>query len=60
MGHFLGGCPRNSSTPRRRVVENFFFFNAEQIRLTRRFVIEFLIETDATFNTNQLDLPLSM
>lgn len=43
----------------RRVVEHFFFCNEEQIRLARRFVSGFLIETDATFNTNQLNLPLS-
>ena len=49
-----------NNTPRRRVVEHFFFCNAEQIRLTRRFVSGFLIETDATFNTNQLNLPLSV
>lgn len=45
--------------PKRRVVEHFFFCNEEQIRLARRFVSGYLIETDATFNTNQLNLPLS-
>ena len=43
----------------RRVVEHFFFCNQEQIRLARRFVSGFAIQTDATFNTNQLNLPLS-
>lgn len=46
--------------PKRRVVEHFFFCNEEQIRLARRFVSGFLLETDATFNTNQLNLPLSI
>ena len=29
-------------------------------RLARRFVSSFVVETDATFNTNQLNLPLSV
>lgn len=48
-----------NDTRQRRVVEHFFFCNEEQIRLARRFVSGYLIETDATFNTNQLNLPLS-
>lgn len=48
-----------NNRPKRRVVEHFFFCNEEQIRLARRFVSGYLIETDATFNTNQLNLPLS-
>jgi hypothetical protein len=32
----------------------------EQIRLARRFVSGFMYETDATFNTNSLRLPLSI
>lgn len=48
-----------NNLPTRRVVEHFFFCNEEQIRLARRFVSGFLLETDATFNTNQLNLPLS-
>lgn len=48
-----------NNMPKRRVVEYFFFCNEEQIRLARRFVSGYLIETDATFNTNQLNLPLS-
>lgn len=37
----------------RRVVEQFFFCNSEQIRLARRFVSSFMIQSDATFNTNR-------
>lgn len=48
-----------NNRPKRRVVEHFFFCNEEQIRLARRFASGYLIETDATFNTNQLNLPLS-
>ena len=44
----------------RRIVEHFFLGNTEQIRLARRFVSSFMIQTDATFNTNQLNLPLSV
>lgn len=46
-----------NNRPKRR---HFFFCNEEQIRLARRFVSGYLIETDATFNTNQLNLPLSI
>ena len=42
----------------RRIVEHFFFCNLEQVRLTRRFVSLFMIQTDVTFNTNQLNLPI--
>jgi hypothetical protein len=34
--------------------------SAEQIKLSRRFVSGFMYETDATFNTNRLKLPLSV
>jgi hypothetical protein len=44
----------------RRVVRDIFFMSDEQIRLTRRFVSGFIYETDATFNTNTLRLPLSV
>lgn len=43
----------------RRVIEHFFFCNNQQILLARRFASEFVIKTDATFNTNALNLPLS-
>lgn len=32
----------------------------KQIRFARRFVSGFMYETDATFNTNDLELPLSV
>jgi MULE transposase domain len=32
----------------------------EQIRMARRFVSDFMYETDTTFNTNVLKLPLSV
>lgn len=44
----------------RRIVEHFFFCNTEQIRMTWRFVSSFMIQTDVTHNTNQLNLPLSV
>ena len=44
----------------RRVIEHFFFCNSEQIRLARRFLSHFVVETDATFNTNRLNMPLSV
>lgn len=34
--------------------------SAEQIKMSRRFVSGFMYETDATFNTNRLKLPLSV
>jgi hypothetical protein len=42
------------------VVKDIFFLNDEQIQLGRRFVSSFIYETDATFNTNELRLPLSI
>ena len=45
---------------KKRVVRDIFFISDEQIRLTRRFVSGFIYETDATFNTNTLRLPLSV
>ncbi|KJZ68301.1 hypothetical protein HIM_12309 [Hirsutella minnesotensis 3608] len=43
-----------------RVLEHLFFCSSEQIRLGRRFVSGFLMQSDATFNTNSLHLPLSV
>lgn len=43
-----------------RILEHLFFCSSEQIRLGRRFVSGFLMQTDATFNTNCLHLPLSV
>lgn len=48
-----------SDVKRRRVIEHFFFCNNEQIRLARRLAGVFLLDTNATFNTNRLNLPLS-
>jgi hypothetical protein len=44
----------------KRVVRNIFFMSDEQIRLARRFVSGFMYKTDATFNTNTHQLPLSV
>ena len=44
----------------RRVVRDIFFISNSQISLGRRFASDFLYETDATFNTNVLRLPLSV
>lgn len=38
----------------------FFLCNSEQIRLAWRFVSHFLLETDPTFNTARLSMPLSV
>ena len=43
-----------------RTVKDLFYCSSEQIRLARRFVSECLLETDATFSTNKLWLPLSV
>ncbi|KJZ70957.1 hypothetical protein HIM_09661 [Hirsutella minnesotensis 3608] len=43
-----------------RVLEHLFFCSSEQIRLGRRFVSGFLMQSDATFNTNSIHLPLSV
>ena len=43
-----------------RVIKDLFFISPDQIRLARRFVSSFIYETDATFNTNRLHLPLSV
>ena len=43
-----------------RVIKDLFWMSPEQIRMTRRFVSGFMYETDATFNTNSLRLPLSV
>jgi MULE transposase domain len=42
-----------------RVVKDMFFINKEQIELGRRFVSGFMYKTNATFNTNELRMPLS-
>lgn len=45
---------------KRRVIEYFFFRNTGQLCLARRFLSHFLVETDATFNTNRLNMLLSV
>jgi hypothetical protein len=50
----------SNSGERKRIVDALFFCSSEQIRLGQRFVSQFLMETDATFNTNSLYLPLSV
>ncbi len=41
-------------------MEFFFFTSPKQIRLARQFASHFVVITDATFNTNENDLPLSV
>src|SRR5436305_2822188 len=43
-----------------RVIKDLFWMSPEQIKMARRFVSGFMYETDATFNTNCLKLPLSI
>ena len=43
-----------------RIIRDLFWMSPEQIKLARRFVSDFMYETDATFNTNCLRLPLSV
>jgi hypothetical protein len=45
---------------RGRVIKDLFWITPEQICLGRRFVSGFMYETDATFNTNVLRLPLNV
>lgn len=40
-------------------LEQIFFINADQIRLGRRFVSDFVMECDATFSNNLLRMPLA-
>jgi len=46
--------------PTQRVIRDLFWMSPKQIKLARRFVSGFMYETDATFNTNCLKLPLSV
>jgi hypothetical protein len=43
-----------------QVIKDLFWMSPEQIKMTRRFVSGYMYETDATFNTNSLRLPLSV
>ena len=42
-----------------QIIKLFFFCSPEQIQMARRFVSGFVIETNATFNTNELRTSLS-
>lgn len=44
----------------KQVIEAFFFCSLEQISMIRRFVSGFVMQTEATFNTNELNIPLSI
>ena len=43
-----------------RVIQQIFFCSPLQITLARRFINEWVLQTNATFNTNNLRLPLSI
>ena len=43
-----------------QVIEVFFFCSPEQIEMAQRFVSSFVIQTNAIFNTNELNMPLSI
>lgn len=42
------------------VTEHFFFCNSKQIQLARRVLSHFMVETNAIFNINCLNMPLSV
>lgn len=44
----------------RQVIEAFLFCSPEQIEMGRIFVSNFVVQTDARFNTNELNMPLSI
>ena len=50
----------NNNIRQAQEVEFFFFTSPQQIRLARQFASGFLMVTDATFNTNENGLPLSV
>lgn len=45
---------------RQIVIKHFLFCNSWQVRMTRRFVSEFCLQTNVTFNTNYLNLSLTI
>lgn len=49
-----------NNVQQRRVVEHFLFCSPQQIAMAQRFVSGFVVETDATFNTYDIQLPLSL
>src|SRR5437667_9634545 len=42
------------------IARDIFICSSEQIRLARQFVSKFIWKMDATFNTNELKMPLSI
>ena len=50
----------NENIRQSQEVEFFFFTSPKQIRLARQFASHFVVITDATFNTNENGLPLSV
>jgi hypothetical protein len=50
----------NSKPTETKVMQDLFFISPDQVYLARSFVSGFLYETNATFNTNKLRLPLSI
>ena len=50
----------NDNIRQSQEVEFFFFTNPNQICLARKFASHFVVITDATFNTNENGLPLSV
>ena len=44
----------------RQVIGAIFFYSLEQIEMAQRFISSFVIQTDATFNTNELNMLLSI
>ena len=44
----------------RGVIKHFYFCNSEQIQLARRFLSHFVVEINTIFDTNYLNMPLSI
>ncbi len=44
----------------RRIIGVFFFCSPEQIEMALRFASSFVIQKNATYNTNELNMPLSI
>lgn len=42
------------------MIKAFFFGFSKQVLMTRRFVSGFVMQTNATFNTSELNMPLSI
>ncbi len=50
----------NDNIRQSQKIKFFFFTSPKQIRLARQFASHFVVITNATFNTNKNDLPLSV